>query len=56
MILALNCGSSSLKYAMFEGERRTAGGAIGGIGVPGTQDQQSTSTSVDARSIIASCE
>ena len=35
MILALNCGSSSLKYAVFEGERRTAGGAVAGIGVPG---------------------
>jgi acetate kinase len=35
VILALNCGSSSLKYAAFDGERRTAGGAVGGIGVPG---------------------
>jgi acetate kinase len=35
VILALNCGSSSLKYAAFEGERRSAGGAVGGIGVEG---------------------
>lgn len=35
MILALNCGSSSLKYALFEGERRTGGGSVEGIGVPG---------------------
>src|SRR3989442_14251253 len=35
VILALNCGSSSLKYAVFEGERRTGGGAVTGIGVPG---------------------
>ena len=35
MILSLNCGSSSLKYAVFEGERRVGGGAVEGIGVPG---------------------
>jgi acetate kinase len=35
VILALNCGSSSLKYAVFEGERRTGGGSVEGIGVPG---------------------
>jgi acetate kinase len=35
VILALNCGSSSLKYAAFEGERRSAGAAVGGIGVEG---------------------
>jgi acetate kinase len=35
VILALNCGSSSLKYATFEGERRSAGGTVAGIGVPG---------------------
>jgi acetate kinase len=35
VILALNCGSSSLKYATFEGDRRVAGGTVSGIGVPG---------------------
>ncbi len=35
MILALNCGSSSLKYALFEGERRVSGSTVSGIGVPG---------------------
>ena len=35
MIRALNCGSSSLKYAAFEGERRIRSGAVEGIGVPG---------------------
>ena len=35
MILALNCGSSSLKYALFEGERRVRSGAVERIGVPG---------------------
>jgi len=35
VILALNCGSSSLKYALFEGERRVSAGAVEGIGVPG---------------------
>ncbi|HEY6909838.1 MAG TPA: acetate kinase [Myxococcales bacterium] len=35
MILALNCGSSSLKYASFEGDRRVSGGTVSGIGVPG---------------------
>ena len=35
MILALNCGSSSLKYAAFEGERRISGGSAAGIGIPG---------------------
>ena len=35
MILALNCGSSSLKYAAFAGERRISGGSASGIGVPG---------------------
>jgi acetate kinase len=35
VILALNCGSSSLKYAAFDGEQRTAGGVVGRIGVPG---------------------
>lgn len=34
-VLALNCGSSSLKYALFEGEQRVAGGAVSGIGVAG---------------------
>ena len=35
MILALNCGSSSLKYAVFEGERRAGGGTVERIGVAG---------------------
>jgi acetate kinase len=35
VILAVNCGSSSLKYAVFEGEQRTGGGVVSGIGVPG---------------------
>jgi acetate kinase len=35
VILALNCGSSSLKFAMFEGERRVGGGSVERIGVPG---------------------
>jgi acetate kinase len=35
VILALNCGSSSLKYAVFEGDRRVSGGTVSGIGVPG---------------------
>jgi len=35
VILALNCGSSSLKYAAFDGERRVSGGSVGGIGLPG---------------------
>ncbi|HZR09202.1 MAG TPA: acetate kinase, partial [Myxococcales bacterium] len=35
MILALNCGSSSLKYALFEGGRRTGGGSVERIGIPG---------------------
>ncbi|HTO96675.1 MAG TPA: acetate kinase [Myxococcales bacterium] len=35
MILALNCGSSSLKWAAFEGERRVDAGSVEGIGVPG---------------------
>jgi acetate kinase len=35
VILALNCGSSSLKYVLFEGERRASGGTVDGIGVPG---------------------
>jgi acetate kinase len=35
VILALNCGSSSLKYAAFEEERRISGGSASGIGVPG---------------------
>lgn len=35
MILALNCGSSSLKYVLFDGSRRVREGKIEGIGVPG---------------------
>jgi acetate kinase len=35
VILAVNCGSSSLKTALFEGDHRVGGGAIGGIGLPG---------------------
>jgi acetate kinase len=35
VILALNCGSSSLKYAAFDGDQRTGGGTVSGIGVPG---------------------
>jgi acetate kinase len=35
VILALNCGSSSLKYAVFEGERRVGGGSVDRIGVAG---------------------
>jgi acetate kinase len=35
VILALNCGSSSLKYAVFEGERRASSGNVPQIGVPG---------------------
>jgi acetate kinase len=35
VILALNCGSSSLKYAVFEGDRRVQGGTVSGIGIPG---------------------
>jgi len=31
-ILVINCGSSSLKYAMFEGDRATTRGSIDGIG------------------------
>jgi acetate kinase len=34
-VLALNCGSSSLKYALFDGERRLQGGTVQGIGDPG---------------------
>ena len=35
MILALNCGSSSLKYALFEGEVRRRQGIVERIGVLG---------------------
>jgi acetate kinase len=35
VILALNCGSSSLKYALFDGERRLSGGSVEGIGLAG---------------------
>jgi len=35
VILALNCGSSSLKYAVFDPERRVREGKIERIGVPG---------------------
>jgi len=34
-VLALNCGSSSLKYALFDGEQRLEGGTVSGIGVAG---------------------
>jgi acetate kinase len=38
MILAINCGSSSLKYAVFDGERAVARGALDRIGVGGVAD------------------
>src|SRR5215470_7572519 len=42
-ILVLNCGSSSLKSALFDGDRRVRGEAVSGIGVP-----QGKATHVDA--------
>jgi acetate kinase len=33
-ILAINCGSSSLKYALFDGGQRLSGGTVSGIGTP----------------------
>jgi len=38
MILAINCGSSSLKYAVFDGEREVARGAHDRIGSGGVAD------------------
>jgi acetate kinase len=34
-ILSVNCGSSSLKYALFEDEQRVRSGGVEGIGAPG---------------------
>ncbi len=34
-VLALNCGSSSLKFALFDGETRVQGGAVANLGAPG---------------------
>jgi acetate kinase len=34
-ILSVNCGSSSLKYALFEDEQRVRSGIVEGIGAPG---------------------
>ncbi|HUT78070.1 MAG TPA: acetate/propionate family kinase [Polyangia bacterium] len=36
-VLVLNLGSSSIKYALFTGERRRAGGLIEKIGLPGSR-------------------
>jgi acetate kinase len=38
MILAINCGSSSLKYAVFDGERAVTRGALDRIGSGGVAD------------------
>ena len=34
-VLVLNCGSSSLKTALFDGEQRVGGGVVSDIGLPG---------------------
>ncbi|MEO7732718.1 MAG: hypothetical protein ABIY55_17240 [Kofleriaceae bacterium] len=45
-ILAINCGSSSLKYAMFDEDRATIRGSIDGIGGAGVADHAAAVTAM----------